>query len=135
VIVERLPLRSCQRRGAAIDVIVQRSRENRSQLVVLHHRGGPRRGVLAIAAHPQAGASERAYPTPPTPGRSLTTLRCNVSRQPRSIVTELDQAAPAPEPSTAEVRAWARAVGLQVPDRGRLRPDIWQAWHDANDTN
>ena len=27
------PLRSCRRRGAAIDVIVQRSRENRSQLV------------------------------------------------------------------------------------------------------
>lgn len=47
-------------------------------------------------------------------------------------VTELDQAAAAPEPSTAEVRAWARATGLSVPDRGKLRPDIWQAWHDAN---
>lgn len=46
-------------------------------------------------------------------------------------VTELDQAAAAPEPSTAEVRAWARATGLSVPDRGKLRPDIWQAWHDA----
>jgi hypothetical protein len=53
----------------------------------------------------------------------------------RIDVTELDQAAAAPEPSTAEVRAWARAVGLPVPDRGRLRPDIWQAWHDANDAN
>jgi hypothetical protein len=40
-----------------------------------------------------------------------------------------------PGPSTAEVRAWAREVGLPVPDRGRLRPDIWQAWHDANDPN
>lgn len=38
-------------------------------------------------------------------------------------------AAPAePEPSTAEVRAWARAAGLDVPDRGRLRPDIWAAY-------
>lgn len=36
------------------------------------------------------------------------------------------------EPSTAEVRTWARAAGLSVPDRGRLRPEIWQAWHDAN---
>jgi hypothetical protein len=35
----RLPLRSCQRRGAAIDVIVQRSRENRSQLVFTTARG------------------------------------------------------------------------------------------------
>jgi hypothetical protein len=53
----------------------------------------------------------------------------------RIDVTELDQAAAAPQPSTAEVRAWARAAGLAVPDRGRLRPDIWQAWHNANDAN
>jgi hypothetical protein len=48
-------------------------------------------------------------------------------------ITELVQAAAAPQPSTAEVRAWARTVGLPVPDHGRLHPDIWQAWHDAND--
>ncbi len=36
-----------------------------------------------------------------------------------------------PWPSTAEVRAWARAHGLVVPDRGRLRPAIHQAWRDA----
>ena len=53
----------------------------------------------------------------------------------RIDITDLHQAAAAPEPSTAEVRAWAREVGLPVPDRGRLRPDIWQAWHDANDPN
>jgi ERCC4 domain len=40
-------------------------------------------------------------------------------------------AAEAKTPSTAEVRAWARSVGLSVPDRGRLQPNIWQAWHDA----
>lgn len=39
--------------------------------------------------------------------------------------------APAPAPSTAEVRAWARAHGLDVPDRGRLRPEIHQAWREA----
>jgi hypothetical protein len=44
-------------------------------------------------------------------------------------VTTADQTT---DPSTAEVRAWARATGLPVPDRGRLRPDIWQAWRDAN---
>jgi ERCC4-type nuclease len=37
-----------------------------------------------------------------------------------------------PEPSTAEVRAWARQVGLAVPVRGRLQPGVWQAWRDAN---
>ncbi|POX22481.1 hypothetical protein C3464_23795, partial [Serratia marcescens] len=49
--------------------------------------------------------------------------------------TELDQASVAPTPSTAEVRAWARSAGLPVPDRGRLRPEIWAAWHDANSPN
>ena len=38
----------------------------------------------------------------------------------------------APDPTTAEVRAWARAHSIDVPDRGRLRPQIWQAWHQAH---
>jgi len=46
--------------------------------------------------------------------------------------TELDHAPAAPTPSTAEVRAWARGTGLAVPDRGKLRPDIWDAWHSAH---
>jgi ERCC4 domain len=36
-----------------------------------------------------------------------------------------------PGPSTAEVRAWARSHGLSVPDRGKLRPEIWEAWETA----
>ena len=49
--------------------------------------------------------------------------------------TELDHALAAPAPSTGEVRRWARNAGLEVPDRGRLRPDIWQAWRDSNASN
>ena len=45
---------------------------------------------------------------------------------------ETTAAPPAPEPSTAEVRAWARAAGLTVPHRGRLAPDIWNAWRTAH---
>ncbi len=41
-------------------------------------------------------------------------------------------ALPGPEPSTAEVRSWARRTGLVVTDRGRLRPEIIQAWREAN---
>jgi len=41
-------------------------------------------------------------------------------------------APPAPVPSTAEVRTWARGAGLVVPDRGRLRPELHQAWRDAH---
>jgi Lsr2 len=40
-------------------------------------------------------------------------------------------APPRPAPTTAEIRGWARANGLTVPDRGRLRPEIHQAWLDA----
>jgi hypothetical protein len=38
-------------------------------------------------------------------------------------------APPAAPPSTAQVRAWARTAGLDVPPRGRLSPDIWYAYH------
>jgi hypothetical protein len=38
-IVERVALRSCTRRGAAIDVVLDRARENRSQLVFTTARG------------------------------------------------------------------------------------------------
>ena len=38
-IVERVPVRSCVRRGAAIDLILDRARENRSQLVFTTARG------------------------------------------------------------------------------------------------
>jgi hypothetical protein len=35
---------------------------------------------------------------------------------------------PVAEPSTALVRAWALAEGLPVSDRGKLRPEIWDAY-------
>ncbi|HET6625926.1 MAG TPA: ERCC4 domain-containing protein [Nocardioidaceae bacterium] len=39
-IVERVRVRSCVRRGAAIDLVLDRARENRSQLVFTRVRGG-----------------------------------------------------------------------------------------------
>ncbi len=45
---------------------------------------------------------------------------------------ELATAPAAPTPSTREVRAWARANGIPVGDRGRLPPDVWDAWHAAH---
>jgi hypothetical protein len=39
--------------------------------------------------------------------------------------------ASAPEPSTAEVRAWARSTGIEVTERGRLRPEVLAAWRKA----
>ena len=39
-IVERVPTRSCVRRGAAIELVLDRGRENRSQIVFTRVRGG-----------------------------------------------------------------------------------------------
>lgn len=36
------------------------------------------------------------------------------------------------EPSTAQVRAWAIDAGLDVADRGRLRPEVWEAYRSAH---
>ncbi|MDX3380186.1 Lsr2 family protein [Streptomyces niveiscabiei] len=36
------------------------------------------------------------------------------------------------KPTVAEVRSWARDNGHTVPGRGRLRADIWTAWHAAH---
>ncbi|MCL2542047.1 MAG: Lsr2 family protein [Nocardioidaceae bacterium] len=38
-IIERVPMRSCVRRGAAIDLVLDRGRENRSQIVITNARG------------------------------------------------------------------------------------------------
>lgn len=49
-------------------------------------------------------------------------------------LAELAEAGPVPqrEPTTAEVRAWALAEGLPVSDRGKLRPEIWEAWRSRH---
>lgn len=267
-VIERLPLQSCQRRGAAIDVILQRGRENRSQIVFTTARGrevvfwqSPRtrkqarpnvrtptaraQGIeelqVLVDAHEryaytfssqQVSIVKRALPcgdygitvdgslvasverkSLPDLVSGLTTgkLRFQVahlSALPRAAVVVEDRysqlfrhnfvrpavvadalaelqirwpsvpivfcetrqlaeewtyrflaaahtwalteeaaqqrisgeriaisgpAGAESEPSTAEVRAWARDAGLPVPDRGRLRPEIWQAWRDAHD--
>ncbi len=44
-IIERAPVRSCRRRGVAIDLVLDRPRENRSQLVFTRIQGG-REGIF-----------------------------------------------------------------------------------------
>jgi hypothetical protein len=265
-IVERLPVRSCQRRGASIDVILQRSRENRSQLVFTTARGrdavfwqSPRtrkqarpnvrtptaraQGLEALqilvdtheryayrfgtqqtttlakalpcgdyglevdgnlvasverksladlvasltsgklryqiadlAALPRAavvvedrysqlfkldrvrpaliadGLAELQVRWPNVPivfcearplaeewtyrflaaAYSWTTTEAAALQRISPVTIDIARPAEATGPSTSEVRAWAREAGLPVPDRGRLRPDIWQAWRDAH---
>jgi hypothetical protein len=40
---------------------------------------------------------------------------------------------PPPEPRPADVRAWARAAGLEVSDRGRIPADVRAAYDDAHE--
>jgi hypothetical protein len=49
------------------------------------------------------------------------------------LVADLPAAGPvpAPEPTTADVRAWAVRRGITVSDRGRIRPDVWAAYREA----
>jgi hypothetical protein len=61
-IVERVPVRSCVRRGAAVDLVLDRGRENRSQFVATTIKGG--RQVIfwqtsrtAEQARPRVGVS------------------------------------------------------------------------------
>ena len=45
------------------------------------------------------------------------------------------QKSPAPKPpapEAAQVRAWAREHGMDVPRRGKLRAEIWAAWRTAH---
>jgi Domain of unknown function (DUF5753) len=49
-----------------------------------------------------------------------------------AAATELAAAPGLPEPSAAEVRAWAGATGRAVPGRGKLRPEIWAAWRTVH---
>ncbi|GAA1264729.1 DEAD/DEAH box helicase family protein [Streptomyces aureus] len=67
--------------------------------------------------------------------RDFTTTRPETlpSPPPRAPVPATHQPLPsAVEPSVAEVRAWAREQDMDVPPRGRLRAEIWDAWHAAH---
>jgi hypothetical protein len=64
-IVERVPVRSCVRRGAAIDLVLDRSRENRSQLVFTTARG--REAVFWQSRAPASRAGRTSPPPPPGP--------------------------------------------------------------------
>lgn len=74
VIVEHVPLRSCQRRGAAIDVIADRSRHNRSQIVFTTARGRDVVFWQSPDTRKQARPKVRT-PTARAQGVELTSLR------------------------------------------------------------
>lgn len=90
-----------------------------SRLESMHHqrrRVLARRGFTTRTAHPSPAAVPLTRRPEPTGAYH------------RDHDEKRDETA---QPTVAEVRAWARAHGYAVPDRGRLRADIWDAWHAA----
>ena len=71
-LVEQVPIRSCQRRGVAIDLVLDRPRENRSQIVFTRIQGG-REGIF--------------WQTPRTTRQARPGIR--VPRRPAAGLTEL----------------------------------------------
>ena len=67
-VVERVPVRSCTRRGAAIDLVLDRGRENRSQFVFAKARG---REVIFWQS---ARTARQARPSVSTPTRRASGL-------------------------------------------------------------
>jgi len=61
-LLERVELRSCVRRGAAIDLILDRGRENRSQIVCTTARG---RDAVFWQSPAPANSPARTWPPPP----------------------------------------------------------------------
>ena len=59
-IVERVPTRVCTSRGAAIDLVLDRRRESRSQFVLSRAKGAGH--LLADPAHGEAGPAQRPDP-------------------------------------------------------------------------
>ncbi len=183
-IVERVPVRSCVRRGGAIDLVLDRAREHRSQFVFTRARG--REVIFWQTARTSKQARPAvAIPSARASGRALEILvdsheryawkfddqQATTRRQAlpagdyavdvdgriaqewayrflgAAIAHHLDHAdaaelqerlpsagplAPA-EPTTADVRRWAREHGIVVPERGRLRPEVWEAYREANE--
>ena len=59
-IIELVPVRSCVRRGATIDLVLDRG-PGEPLPAGVRHCPRPGRGVLAVAAHPQAGPAQRLH--------------------------------------------------------------------------
>jgi hypothetical protein len=84
-IIERVAVRSCIRRGAAIDLVLDRGRENRSQFVFTHARG--REVIFWQSARTAKQARPAvAIPTARAAGRVLEILVDSHERYPWTFV-------------------------------------------------
>lgn len=86
-VIERVPVRSCVRRGAAIDLVLDRGRENRSQFVFTRARG---REVIFWQSARTAGQARPnvSVPTQRASGQVLEILVDSHERYPWKFTTQ-----------------------------------------------
>ena len=87
-VVERVPTRSCVRRGAAIDLVLDRGRENRSQLVMTQARG---RQVIFWQSARTAKQARPGVRTPTARASGLPDLKIVVDSRERYAYTFSDR--------------------------------------------
>jgi hypothetical protein len=108
-IVERVPLRSCARRGAV--------RWPNVPIVFCETRQLAEEWTYRFLAAANVWAETEAAAL----GR-ITAVGD----------TDLDVTPAEPAPTTAEVRAWASVQGIAVSARGKLGREVWDAWRTAH---
>jgi ERCC4 domain/Lsr2 len=86
-------------------------------------------GVPIVFAETRALAQEWTYRFL---GAALVEHRDDHLARERALQLPIAGPVPPPPPTTAEVRAWARQQGIDVPDRGRLRPEVWEEYAAAH---
>ena len=124
-IVERVPVRVCQRRGAAVDLVLDRARENRSQFVFTKARG---RDVIfwQSARTTRQARPNVTVPTARAAGRQLEIVVDSHERYPWTFSHQ--QATPAPRPARRRLRRRGRR-----PDRRRGRAQVAGRPRDDDD--
>ena len=116
-IVERVGLRSCVRRGAAIDLILDRGRENRSQLVFTNARGRD-----AVFWQSPAQRLRGRFRVAPVAGHHAVPARDDLARLARRqlavlVVEDLHLAAGAREPAGFQVPFFTMGSRRQAGNR------------------
>lgn len=79
----------------------------------------------------KAGYRKLRFAIDPSAASALRLPLRAASGPPYAQVEASAESAP-PSATTAQVRAWARAAGLAVGDRGRLPEQVWQAYQNAH---
>ena len=110
-IVERVGVRSCVRRGAAIDLVLDRGRENRSQLVVTNARG---RQMIFWQTSRTAKQARPAVSVPNARASGLEDLVITVDTHERYPFTFADR-------QVTVVRAGLPSGDYGLVERGQLR--------------